>query len=101
MRLVFTEQAQQSMNNAFLFLLEEQGVPPQKIDDFRDSIKLSIRQLLKNPYLGQRETRLRYLNKDHRRLIEGNFKIIYFIKDDSIFITDIFDSRQDPKKMKG
>ena len=101
MRLVFTEQAQQSMNNSFLFLLEEQGVPSQKIDEFRDNLKLAIKQLLKNPYLGQRETRLQYLNKDHRRLIEGYFKIIYFIKDDSIYITDIFDSRQDPKKMKG
>ncbi len=101
MRLVFTEQAQQSMNNSFLFLLEEQGVPPQKIDEFRDNLKLAIKQLLKSPYLGQRETRLQYLNKDHRRLIEGYFKIIYFIKDDSIYITDIFDSRQDPKKMKG
>ena len=101
MRLVFTEQAQQSMNNSFLFLLDEQGVPSQKIDEFRDNLKLAIKQLLKNPYLGQRETRLQYLNKDHRRLIEGYFKIIYFIKDDSIYITDIFDSRQDPKKMKG
>ena len=101
MRLVFTEQAQQSMNNSFLFLLDEQGVPSQKIDEFRDNLKLAIKRLLKNPYLGQRETRLQYLNKDHRRLIEGYFKIIYFIKDDSIYITDIFDSRQDPKKMKG
>ena len=101
MRLVFTEQAQQSMNNSFLFLLDEQRVPSQKIDEFRDNLKLAIKRLLKNPYLGQRETRLQYLNKDHRRLIEGYFKIIYFIKDDSIYITDIFDSRQDPKKMKG
>ena len=96
MRLVFTEQAQQSMNNSFLFLLDEQGVPSQKIDEFRDNLKLAIKQLLKNPYLGQRETRLQYLNKDHRRLIEGYFKIIYFIKDDSIYITDISDSTINP-----
>jgi plasmid stabilization system protein ParE len=101
MRLVFTEQAQQRMNDSFQFLLEKQGVPSQKIDQFRDNIRLSIRQLLKNPYQGERETRLQYLNKEHRRLIEGYFKIIYFILNDSIYITDIFDSRQDPDKMKG
>jgi toxin ParE1/3/4 len=101
MRLVFTEQAQQSMNDSFLFLLEEQGIPSQKIDEFRDNIKLSSSQLLKNPYLGQREPRLQHLNKEHRRLTEGYFKIIYFVHADSIYITDIFDTRQDPTKMKG
>ena len=50
MRLVFTEQAQQSMNNSFLFLLDEQGVPSQKIDEFRDNLKLAIKRLLKNPF---------------------------------------------------
>ena len=75
MRLIFTEQAQQSMNDSFQFLLEKQGVPSQKIDEFRDNIKLSSKQLLKNPYMGQRETRLQYLNKEHQRLTEGYFKI--------------------------
>lgn len=101
MKLVFTEQAQRSMNTSFLFLLEEQEVSADKIEQFRSRIRLSARQLLKNPHLGQREARLEHLQKDHRRLIEGNFKIIYFIEQETVFITDIFDTRQNPKKMKG
>ena len=101
MRLVFTEQAQQSMNNSFLFLMKEQGLPAEKIEEFRERIKLSVRQLLKNPYLGQQEIRLAHLQKNHRRLIESNFKIIYFIEQETVYITDIFDTRQDPTKMKG
>ena len=37
----------------------------------------------------------------HRRLIESHFKIIYRVIGDCIYITDIFDSRQDADKMKG
>jgi hypothetical protein len=39
------------------------------------------------------------MNLGHRYLVEGNFKIIYRIVDDIIWVTDIFDSRQDPEKM--
>lgn len=54
-----------------------------------------------NPYKGQLESYLEHLNLSHRRIIEGNYKIIYRVDSNTIFITDIFDSRQDPSKMKG
>jgi len=34
------------------------------------------------------------------RLIESHYKIIYRVTEEFIYITDIFDSRQDPDKMK-
>jgi len=89
------------MDHSFVFLVEEQGLPPEKIDGIREEIKLKARQLIKNPYLGQKELLLEHLNKDYRRLIEGHFKIVYFLEKDIIYITDIFDARQDPEKMKG
>ena len=49
----------------------------------------------------QEEEYLSYLNQGHRRLIEGHFKIIYRIEGDNVYITDFFDTRQDPAKMKG
>ncbi len=44
-----------------------------------------------------------YLNKNHRRLICGNYKIIYYYNPDQkiIYVTDVFDSRQDPTTVKG
>lgn len=51
MRLVFTDEAQKSMNDSFSFLLE-QGVSDKKIDELRERIRLRARQLLKNPYMG-------------------------------------------------
>ncbi len=51
--------------------------------------------------LGQFEPYLEHLDKGHRRLIEGHFKIIYRVEGDVVYVTDIFDSRQDPDKVKG
>lgn len=44
---------------------------------------------------------LQHLGKLHRRIIEGNYKIIYRVEGENIYITDIFDSRQNPDKMRG
>ena len=62
--------------------------------DLADSLAL-------NPMKGQREEFLQHLHQDHRRLIIHYIKIIYKVEDNTIFITDFFDSRQDPSKMKG
>jgi len=50
---------------------------------------------------GQIEPTLEHLGLGHRRLIEGNFKIIYRVDGELVSVTDIFDSRMDPDKMKG
>jgi len=49
----------------------------------------------------QEEEYLKKMNLEHRRLIEGNYKIIYRVEKKQIIVTDIFDSRQDPTKMNG
>jgi plasmid stabilization system protein ParE len=36
--------------------------------------------------------------KEYRRMVCGNYKIIYYIAANEIRITDVFDSRQDPEK---
>ena len=54
-----------------------------------------------NPKKGQREEYLNHLKEDHRRIIEGYFKIVYKIEGDVIYITDFFDTRQDTSKIKG
>jgi len=52
------------------------------------------------PYRGQEEENLKELQEGHRYLVEGNYKIIYKITENTVFITDVFDTRQDPEKMK-
>jgi len=57
--------------------------------------------LEQTPRVGQKEEMLAHLNKEIRYLIEGNYKIVYWIDDDIISIATVFDCRMDPKKLKG
>lgn len=63
----------------------------------------SIKSLKKADVEWQEEEYLSYLQKNHKRLICGNYKIIYYFNQDEniIYVTDVFDSRQNPVKEKG
>lgn len=98
MKLVYTEQAIVSLQECLDFFPSE--VSAQRVNEVRDKILTKADKLLENPYIGKLEEYLEHMGQSHRRIIEGHYKIIYKLKGDMIIITDIFDSRQDPSKMK-
>ncbi|MCP4120602.1 MAG: type II toxin-antitoxin system RelE/ParE family toxin [Bacteroidetes bacterium] len=65
------------------------------------SILNTIESLKVHTNLGQKEETLEQLNKGHRYLVQGNYKVVYRQEDLCIYVTDIFDTRQDPIKIKG
>jgi len=69
-------------------------------DKIRKSIFDATRPLTKEPLIGPIEENLIELKQGHRYLVEGNYKIIYRVISDNIYITDIFDCRQNPQKIK-
>jgi toxin ParE1/3/4 len=99
MKLFYTQQALDSLQEYLDFFPSE--VPSEKVNEIRDKILAKADKLLLNPYIGQVEEYLEHLEKNHRRIIEGNYKIIYRVENEIIYVTDIFDCRQDPSKMKG
>ncbi|HNW52425.1 MAG TPA: type II toxin-antitoxin system RelE/ParE family toxin [Prolixibacteraceae bacterium] len=99
MKLVYTEQSLVSLEEALSFIAPK--VSYEKLIEIRDKILDAADTLLLQPLLGQSEPYLDHLNLGHRRLVIGQYKIIYRIIEEVIYITDIFDSRQDPIKMKG
>ena len=53
------------------------------------------------PELGPEEDNLLSLKQGHRSLLVGTqYKIIYLLAKPFVVITDIFDVRQDPEKMR-
>jgi plasmid stabilization system protein ParE len=52
-----------------------------------------------NPLIGPKEPLLENRKNEYRYLVEGNYKIIYFIEENYIKIISIFDCRQNPIKM--
>ncbi|WP_367892475.1 type II toxin-antitoxin system RelE/ParE family toxin [Marivirga harenae] len=53
-----------------------------------------------HPKIGRIDPLLTFKNLGHRYLISGHCKIFYDIIDDDILITDVFDKRQAPNKIK-
>jgi toxin ParE1/3/4 len=98
MKLLYTEQAIQSLEESLDFIAEQ--VSLEKLIEIRKQILDAADTLISQPFKGQKEPYLEHLGLDHRRLIQGHYKIIYRIIGDYVYITDIFDSRQDPEKMK-
>jgi len=52
------------------------------------------------PYVAIVEQMLAGCPEGYRSLMVGNYKVVYFIKDDLVLIVQIFDCRQNPTKLK-
>ncbi len=98
MKLIYTEQALFSLEEALNFIAPK--VTPEKLMEIRDKILDAADNLLLQPLQGQKEPYLEHIGLGHRRIVESHYKIIYRVIGEYIYITDIFDSRQDPDKMK-
>jgi len=101
MKVIYTDQSLDSLHEVMEFLLNDLSIPIEKVSKIKTQLLDQADSLAINPYKGQKEEYLEHLGKDYRRLIKGQFKIIYMIIDEFIYITDFFDTRQDPQKMKG
>lgn len=53
-----------------------------------------------NPFAGAKEELLSDYPEDFRYLVESNYKIIYWKKENLITIASVFDCRQNPTKIK-
>ena len=76
-------------------------LPPNQVEVLMTRVLNRADSLSTTHGQGQVEPQLEHLGKEHRRLIEGHFKIIYRVEGSTVYVTDIFDSRQNPEKMHG
>lgn len=59
------------------------------------------KNLIDNPFQGQKDLFLEFKNEDFRYLVYKNYKIIYKIESKELIrIYDVFDCRQDPEKLE-
>lgn len=69
--------------------------------ELRHKVVQKARLLRDNPHLGKEEEYLKDLGLAHRSLvIDRMYKLIYRIHKSTIYITDIFDTRQNPSQMR-
>jgi plasmid stabilization system protein ParE len=69
-------------------------------EKIQKSIFAATRPLSKNPLIGPIEENLIGILQQHRYIVAGNYKIIYFVDKSGVYIVDIFDCRRNPQKMR-
>ena len=99
--VIWSNFAEKQLDEIFEYFVENIGKPTaQKIII---TILIDVEKLEKNPFIGQDEELLHNRTFKYRYLVSTNYKIIYSIDEENgyVKIADIFDTRQEPKKMKG
>ncbi|HWY10257.1 MAG TPA: type II toxin-antitoxin system RelE/ParE family toxin [Bacteroidia bacterium] len=98
MQVIWTNFAISELKSIYLYYRMVAG--NSVADKIRKSVFTATKHLLKYPLSGTIEENLIELNQEHRYLVEGNYKIIYRVINNDIYITDVFDCRQNPQKIK-
>lgn len=63
-------------------------------------IQQTAQRLINQPYLGKIEPALINEPEGFRSIIEGNYKIVYWVDGNVIRIITVFDTRQAPDKLR-
>ena len=95
MTIIWSDFASRNLNHIYIYYKETAGVKIAK--RIKNSLFKSLSQLIKHPHSGSLEPTLISLNSEHRYLVVSNYKVIYKLVKEGILITDVFDTRQNPK----
>ena len=97
MTVSWTEPAEVRLKEIFDYHLEVANRRTAR--KITNEITERTRILAQNPQAGPVEELLKERRKEHRYLIEGNYKIIYRIDPEVIWVVAVFDCRQNPEKI--
>ena len=98
MQLQFTKQARTEYLRIVSVFAEFAGV--RSSGNFIDRVKNKGEMLLKHPFIGHPETLLSNRSRDYRAIsINKNYRMIYYVSNDTIWIVDFGDRRNNPAKL--
>ena len=97
-RIEWSELSERQLKDIFDYYSIE--VSPRIARKIINRIVDKVTILESNPLAGQREELLLEYPEDFRYLVESNYKIIYWGKENLITIASVFDCRQNPENIK-
>jgi len=98
MKVFWTDTARNQLEDIFNYFSEKANLKTAK--KIIEKIIDRTIQLENNPLSGTKEPLLQQRKFEYRYLVEGHYKIIYWIDGNYIKVASIFDCRQNPVKMK-
>ena len=96
-KIVWTDFAIEKLSAIFQYYKDVAGT--EKAEQIVNQIVDRTIYLEKHPIAGVKEVLLYKRKKEYRYLVEGNYKIIYWMDANIITIATVFDTRQNPKKI--
>jgi toxin ParE1/3/4 len=98
--IIWSDHAEKELDKIFEYYVEFASIHIAK--NLIQKIVEAPNKLLSNPEISQREELLLDRESEYRYLVCKNYKIIYSIDSKAKFIkiADVFDSRQNPAKIK-
>ena len=98
--IFWTESSEKELENIFKYYKRKANVTVAK--KIVSGIHEETLKLKQQPRIGQIEELLKQRKQEFRYFIYKNYKIIYWIneRENQIEINDVFDTRQNPPKMK-
>lgn len=98
MRYRITKPAQQAFEHIYDTFFEFAG--KRYTDQMVDRVDDRLNTLLKHPFIGHPETLLSNRSRDYRAIsINKNYRMIYYVSNDTIWIVDFWDRRNNPAKL--
>lgn len=99
-KIIWSEFAEKQLDKIFDYYQE--NASPQVAEKLLKGIISAPQGLLRNPHIGPVEEQLKGLENEYRYLVYKSYKIIFSLNHQSkqIKIADVFDTRQNPGKIK-
>ena len=98
MRYRITKPAQQAFEHIYDTFFEFAG--KRYADQMVDRVDDRLNTLLQHPFIGHPETLLSNRSRDYRAIsINKNYRMIYYVSNDTIWIVDFWDRRNNPAKL--
>lgn len=100
MRILWSDTAKADIGVIYSYYKETASL--QVARSIRNKLIKKPRLLSKQPELGQEEDNPIVAGRGFRYLVEGNYKLVYkvFAERNEILIATVFDTRQNPSKLK-
>jgi len=96
--VVWSDSAIEELRNIYEFYYSKAS--KRVADKITNSIVDKTIILEITPRMGKKEELLAHFKQEIRYLVQGNYKIVYFIEENIVSIATVFDCRQNPIKLK-
>ncbi|MDT0674987.1 type II toxin-antitoxin system RelE/ParE family toxin [Autumnicola musiva] len=97
MKIIWSDFAVESLKGIFDYY--KVNVNRKVAEQIRGQILNSTKQFIHFPESGQVELFLEQHHYHYRYILTGNYKIIYRMEENQLFINDVFDVKRNPNRM--